>query len=126
MNFVNDTMRIQYGCAGPQSATGWFAKLYFDVGAGIVFDPTIADVHTQPYLFDTRVGRVLHVGTGKPRLMVVTIDSCTGPRAYVGLVSSYFEQITEDFEGLDDPTWAREVLAASPQDVPWMRDLVVR
>ena len=37
-----------------------------------------------------RVGKVLHVGTGYARLMVVTINTCTGARAYAGPVSSYF------------------------------------
>jgi hypothetical protein len=34
------------------------------------------------------VGRVLHVGTGEPRVMVATVDTCSGPRAYVGVVSA--------------------------------------
>ena len=53
------------------------------------------------------VGRVLHVGTGYARLMVLTVNTCTGPRAYAGLVSSYFEEVTENFERLDDPTWEK-------------------
>ncbi len=61
-----------------------------------------------------------------PRLMVVTVDTCSGPRAYVGLASSYFEKITENFERLDDPTWALELSDGHPADVPWMSDLVVR
>jgi hypothetical protein len=72
------------------------------------------------------VGRVLHVGTGKPRLMVVTVDSCAGPRAYAGLVTSYFEKITENWQRLTDQQWATELEAATPADVPWMSDLVVR
>ena len=60
------------------------------------FDPTIADVHTQPTdAYGAPVGRVLHVATGMPRTMVVTVETCTGPRAYVGLASSYFERVTD-------------------------------
>ena len=49
-------------------------------------DPTIADVHTAPTdAGGNDVGWVLHVGTGFPRLMVVTAETCTGPRAYAAL-----------------------------------------
>ena len=52
-------------------------------------DPTIADVHTKP-----ATATVLHVGTGYPRLMVMTADTCGGPRAYAGVVSAYYEKMT--------------------------------
>jgi hypothetical protein len=40
-------------------------------------------VHTQPAdEAGNPVGKVLHVGTGYPRYMVATIDTCNGPRAY--------------------------------------------
>jgi hypothetical protein len=58
--------------------------------------------------------------------MVVTIESCSGPRAYTGPVSAYFEQTTEGFERLTDEEWASQIAGASPPDVPWMTDLVVR
>ena len=70
-------------------------ELFFGANP-IEFAPTIADVHTQPTdEGGNPVGRVLHVGTGYARLMVVTADTCTGPRAYAGLVSSYYEEVTE-------------------------------
>lgn len=82
-------------------------------------------MHTQPTdEAGATVGRVLHVGTGKPRLMVVTIDTCDGPKAYVGLASSYFERITEGFERLDDDQWANELVDITPPEVTWMQDLV--
>lgn len=86
-------------------------------------------MHTQPT--DDRavpVGRVLHVGTGWPRLMVMTVDTCAGPRAYAGVVSSYHEVVTKDLERLTDQTWARRFPPdqPGPEDVPWMRDLIAR
>jgi uncharacterized protein DUF3160 len=88
------------------------------------FDPTIADVHTQPTdAARNPVGRVLHVGTGNSRLMIITTNSCTGPRAYAGLVFSYYEKITENFDRLTDERWATEVKARTPVDVAWMSDL---
>ena len=61
-----------------------------------------------------------------PRALVVTVDTCHGPRAYAGLFSSYFERVTQNFDRLDDIRWAGEFQGATPQDVAWMRDLVVR
>jgi hypothetical protein len=43
-----------------------------------------------------------------------------------GLASSYFERITENFVRLTDPLWSDELNGATPDDVPWMKDLVVR
>jgi hypothetical protein len=125
MAFINETVVIQSVCGGA-SASGWYPKLFFNTSP-TEFSPTIADVHTQP--FDeggNPVGRILHVGTGHARLMVVTANTCTGPRAYAGLVSSYFEQITENYERLDDPTWEQRLQNAPPADVPWLSGLIAR
>lgn len=127
MDFINQAVAVQYGCGDPEGATGWYADLFWSGWSSVQFDPTIADVHTQPTdEAGNPVGKVLHVGTGMPRLMVVTVDTCVGPRAYAGLASSYFERVTENFERMDDEAWAAELNAATPPDVPWMKDLVVR
>jgi hypothetical protein len=127
MEFINHAVVIQWGCGSADGADGWYPELFFSNYNSVTLDPTIADVHTQPMDENgNTVGRVLHVGTGMPRLMVMTADTCTGPRAYVGLASSYFERVTENFERLDDPTWSADITAATPADVPWMKDIVVR
>ena len=126
--FINGAVKLQNGCGGPAGATGWYPQLiYPGAGPDVSFDPTIADVHTEPTdEAGNPVGRVLHVGTGHPRLMVVTVDTCAGPRAYAGLASSYFETTTENFDRLDDIRWSASIASATPADVPWMSDLVVR
>ena len=134
--FINRAVRTipaGGGCGSPESsadAEGWYADLFLEAGDRVAFDPNIADVHTQPTTVPPdpprTVGYILHVGTGLARPMVVTTDSCTGPRAYVGLASSYFEQVTEDFARLTDEKWAETVKQGSPADVSWMEDLVVR
>lgn len=126
MAFINQAVTLERGCV-VQGAAGWFPQLYFRNGATVDFDPTIADVHTQ--VTDEAgndVGRVLHVGTGSPRLMVVSVETCNGPRAYAGLASSYFERITERYERLDDARWSREITAANPADPPWLQPIVTR
>ncbi|WP_438025402.1 DUF3160 domain-containing protein [Sorangium sp. So ce233] len=128
LDFINQAVKVQRGCGAPFGASGWYAQLFFDPMKSVTQDPTIADVHTQPTdAGGAPVGRVLHVGTGLPRLMVVTADPCGGaPRAFVGLASSYFETITGNFERMTDQEWAGEIQSATPGDVPWMNDLVSR
>jgi hypothetical protein len=124
--FINQ-MTFEEGCGSLGSFDGWYAKLFFDRFEAIELDPIIADVHTQPTdEVGAPVGKVLHVGTGMPRAMVVTVDTCAGPRAYVGLSSSYFEQVTEGFQRLNDEEWMGLILQGTQPEVPWMADLVVR
>jgi hypothetical protein len=65
---------------------------------------------------------VLHVGTGAARPLVVVADTCSGPRAYVGLASSYYEVVTSNYERLDDPTWEKRV--RDEPGVPWEAPIV--
>jgi hypothetical protein len=128
MAWINQAVSVQPGCGVPYGV-GWFPNLYFGgIDADIQFDPTIADVHTQPTdASGNPVGRVLHVATGRPRLMVVTVETCSGPRAFAGLASSYFEQITENYDRIDDNQWSSQLeMQGSPPDVPWMNGVVVR
>ncbi|MDC0678630.1 DUF3160 domain-containing protein [Sorangium atrum] len=127
LDFINQAVRIQHGCGSDEGAEGWYAGLFYDVFQTVAEDPTIADVHTQPTdEGGAPVGRVLHVGTGRPRLMVVTADPCGARRAFVGLASSYFEKITGDFQRMTDEEWAGELQETTPDDVAWMQDLVSR
>lgn len=126
MAFVNQTVNWTPGCGAPESY-GWYSRLFYESGAAVPFDPTIADVHTQPTdAGGTEVGRVLHVGTGGPRFMVVTVDTCMGPRAYAGLASSYHELTTDNYKRYTDQEWAADLKAAKvPATVPWLGDLIV-
>lgn len=127
MAFINDAVVVDEGCGDPSFQSGWYKKLFFEPGRGIKLDPVIADVHTQPTdEGGSMVGKVLHVGTGMPRLMVVTVDTCSGPRAYAGLASSYFEHVTSNFDRLTDEEWSGLIQAKTPPDVAWMKDLVAR
>ncbi len=106
--------------------SGWYLKLYLNDYAGLEYDPVVADVHTQPTdEAGNDVGRILHVGTGMPRLMVVTANTCEGPRAYAGLAFAYGELIKEDWERLNDDEWAQEIASGFP-DVPWMSDVLAQ
>jgi hypothetical protein len=53
--------------------------------------------------------------------MVTTVDTCQGPRAYVGVVFAYHQQVTSDYLRLSDEDWLAELgLKPPPADVPWM------
>ena len=117
--------RSPVGCGG--TSDGWYAQIYLSTDKGSKYDPTIADVPPQPFdEVGSEVGRVLHVGTGMPRLMVVSVDTCQGPRAYAGLASAYFQLVNDHYERLTDETWSGQILKQTPDDVRWMGDVVVR
>jgi hypothetical protein len=128
--FLNQAVTTLPGgmCGEPPKLDGWYPKLFFNQPDITKFDPTIADVHTQPTdEAGNPVGKVLHVGTGRARFMVMTADTCTGARAYAGLASSYYERITQNFNRLDDPTWVNEFASSTPPaDVAWVQDLIAK
>jgi hypothetical protein len=124
MDFINRAVaRHSMGSGGDYGAEGWYPELLTSGRRSIEPDPVIADVHTQPSdATGNIVGRVLHVAAGWPRLMVVSVETCKGPRAYVGPVSAYREVITTDFERLTDSQWSQQERDA--EEVDWMADLV--
>lgn len=125
--FMNK-MTFEHGCEGMSSFNGWYAKLFYEPEDALRDAPTIADVHTQPEdETGMEVGRVLHVATAGPRLMVVTVESCQGPHAYVGLASRYHELVTENFERLTDQQWIQRVYTTTPPpETPWLAPLIVK
>jgi len=115
-------------CGGPVGDMGWYPKLYYNY---IVDDfdlyqnePeeatetdkfTVADVHTIPTDADgNQVGWVLHAGTGRINLAVITSELPSGDKcSYVGPVYSYYEFLSNDFKRLTNQEW-REINGAAP------------
>jgi hypothetical protein len=125
--FINQLV-FQQGCGSIDSFNGWYAKLFFDPAGALRPKPTITDVHTQPAdEGGATVGNVLHVGTGNARAMVVTVDTCNGPRAYVGLASSYYQTITTNYERLTDEAWQVMLFGTNggkPPPPSWMNPIL--
>jgi len=122
--FINQAVEevdMSAGCASIKVPTGWYPQLFLTKSDAQKVDPTIADVHTDP-----ANAAVLHVATGLPRLMYVTVDGCNGPRAYAGVVSSYFEKTTTGLQRLTDQEWSTQIMSTPPADVSWVANLVVR
>jgi hypothetical protein len=55
--------------------------------------------------------------TGRPRLMVVIVDGCTGAHAYVGPVSTYHSVLTTELQRLTDAEWQTRMEEATMP--PW-------
>jgi hypothetical protein len=118
--FINNAIRVQAPGSGPPLHTGWYKDLYYDLSDALELDPTIADVHTDPGgQVPPRGPSVLHVGTGYPRPIIVSVDTCVGPRAYAGVVSSYHEHIEPGLSRLTDSEWL-EQRVNSAAEVPWL------
>ena len=86
---------------------GWYVRLFLQQGGRAEDRPD--DRRRAHGSRPTR--QVLHVATGLPRLMYVTVDGCNGPRAYAGVVSSYFEKTTANFQRLTDMDWSTEIMS---------------
>jgi len=127
LDFINDAVNWdeEGGCGGTTytNLQGWYLRLHLSEYDAIELDPTIADVHT-----DGNYMRVLHVATGMPRLMVVTANTCSGPRAYAGVVFSYGEVVTDGLKRLTDEEWLDKVTheQSSFPDVPWMSPVLAK
>lgn len=106
--FISQAVRIETGGSGPPFHDGWYRDLYYDPAGALDLDPTIADVHTDPG-GDAPFAlgpSVLHVAIGMPRAMLVSIDTCVGPRAYAGIVLSFYEHAEPGFTRLRMKTGA--------------------
>jgi hypothetical protein len=123
--FINQAIRMEGGGSGDPWQTGWYKDLFFGE-SGLEYDPTIADVHTdvggdRPIV---REASVLHVGTGMPRPMIVSVDTCEGPRAYAGVVFAYHEHREQGLNRLNDSDWQSKLEAQPAPDVPWLEPVL--
>jgi len=91
---------------------GWYPKLFIaGENDGLMKqDYVVADIHTSPTdEAGSRVGWVVHAGTGPINLAVVICDTNPDqPHAFIGPVMSYYERITVNFKRLTDEEWQTE------------------
>jgi hypothetical protein len=118
--FINRTLNFNYPCSPGHDFVGWYPSLYYRWGvtelssyyyndsASTEQDKfTVADVHTIPMdEFQNEVGWVLHAGTGRINLAVITTELPNGETcSFAGPVYSYYEFISNDYERLTDQDW---------------------
>jgi len=53
-------------------------------------------------------------------MMVLTVDSCSGPRAYVGAVSDYQEHVNSGLHRFTDAEWSDLVTQGVRWEPSWM------
>lgn len=127
LEFINQAVSSLTGCDGTVLGhSGWYSELHFDPLDAVKVDPVITDVHTDigGDLPVPRDPSVLHVGTGLPRLMVVTVDSCEGPRAYAGVVFDYREFKEPQLTRLTDEEWRDRLYEGDVPGVPWLEPIM--
>ncbi len=118
ISFIRTTIGTEYmGCF--EGISGWYPQLYYMFGETSSYmkdmdqrgnkadDFVVADVHTIPTDENGgMVGWVLHAGTGRINMAVITAPvPGGGTRAYIGPVSSYYEFLSENFKRLTDEEW---------------------
>lgn len=124
-DFLRGTIEMELVGCGEVQYDGWYGKLFFDQAKISEFEPTIADVHTAPTdALGNPTGWVLHAATGRPMLMVFTMEDCSGTRAYVGPISSYHSVLTEDFDRQTDSAWAQQLASDPPPRPTWTESFI--
>ena len=121
LTFVKQLVRAEGMCGGP-AYTGWYTDLiynYADENAE-VFDPTIADVHTDP----NGSGSVLHVGVGQPNLTLISVKTDCGVTAYVGPSMSYYEMVRDGLDRMTDAQWKTMLETTAPERPAWTEEIV--
>jgi hypothetical protein len=108
------------GCTGPNGpvATGWIYKLFNMESEGIsnyctdvsgIEKPkkSTTDVHTAPYnSAGMLVGWVKHAAAGDQNYCTIVTDNYTGNlTTYTGVVNSYYEYVTDNFQRDTDEEW---------------------
>ncbi len=116
--FFNGMLTLE-GCVS-DDYRGWLTNMLygFQLAEAENFEPTLADVHTDPGDEWTQP-QYLHVGAGQPRLMIITIDQGCGSRAYVGPVFGY-HQLTLPERQTDE--WFADHLEAQTENEDWTPD----
>jgi Protein of unknown function (DUF3160) len=111
--FIKKTIDIRGGGSGPPHYDGWFCELFYHRNECAKWDPTIADVHTDP---DSN--SCLEVGVGDVNFAVIAIDNDKDRGVFVGPVYSYYEFHQPTANRLTDEKWHEMILVQKKDDLP--------
>jgi hypothetical protein len=94
--------------------SGWYVDLFFSgQETAIDWDPTVADVHTDP---NSR--QVLEVGVGRVNTLFMAIDNDKDFAMYAGPVFSYYEFHQPAEQRMTDEEWKEMLLNDKAPDRP--------
>lgn len=130
-DFLNDflcTKVVDMICIKETMLDGWYPKLFYNTEIDVndlnrngsrspFVDFLVADIHTAPTDEDGNpVGWVKHIATGPINTAVIVTNNKEGVKtAYAGLVSSFYEFTTENFDRYTDSKWQDEFFGDEPQ-----------
>ncbi len=116
---------LKFGSSGVPNNDGWYCRLFYErhidpaKWKAMKWEPTIADVHTDP-----QSGGVLEVGVGDVNLMVIAVDNEQDLAAYVGPVYSYYEFWSPVSDRLTDQQWQQRLASgAAPERPDWTKSI---
>ncbi|MBY0522486.1 MAG: DUF3160 domain-containing protein [Gemmataceae bacterium] len=98
--FLKKTIDIRGGGSGPPTYSGWYCDLFYNRLECTKWDPTVADVHTDP-----KSQSCLEVGVGDVNFGVIAIDNEKDRAVYVGPLFSYYEFRHPVNDRLTDQQW---------------------
>ncbi len=125
--FLRDTIerRMPAGGYDPKPEwNGWYMDLLYipegeTVEDAVEWEPTIADVHTDP-----DGSRVLEVGTGDVHFVVAAIDNDGDTAVHVGPTFTYYAFTQPASDRLTDAQWQRRLRQKAPPRPAWITPLV--
>lgn len=125
--FLRDTIerRMPAGGYDPKPEwNGWYMDLLYipegeTVEDAVEWEPTIADVHTDP-----DGGRVLEVGTGDVHFVVAAIDNDGDTAVHVGPTFTYYAFTQPASDRLTDEQWQQRLRQKAPPRPAWITPLV--
>src|SRR5262249_51355516 len=100
--FSKKTVDIRGGGSGPPRYDGWYCSLFYYPTACSNWDPTVADVHTDP-----ASESCLEVAVGDVNFCVIAIDNEKDRMVFVGPQFSYYEFRQPVADRLTDAQWQK-------------------
>jgi hypothetical protein len=114
--FIKKTVDSRGGGSGAPRYDGWYCRLFYGEDSS-EWEPTIADVHTDP---ESR--SCLQVGVGDANFLVIAIDNEKDRLVHVGPVFSYYEFTQSAEHRLTDEQWQQRIMnRQTPPRPEWTR-----
>lgn len=100
---------------------GWYVDLFYSgQESAIEWDPTVADVHTDP---NSR--KVLEVGVGHIDTLFIAVDNEDDHTLYVGPTMSYYEFLQPAEKRMTDPEWKTKLISGqAPERPAWSKSFL--